>query len=170
MSHYEDTYKDLRDLTLCYLVDKEKRLVLIAMKKRGFGVGKLNGVGGKVKQDETVIAAMLRETEEEINVVPKNFEKVAEIRFYSKDNPNDTDMNQIAHVFLAYTWRGKPEESEEMAPQWAEIDNLPLEKMWEDDRYWLPKILDGKKLKASFLFDDKNIIVNKEVYEVDNFD
>ena len=44
-----DKYSDsLRDVTLCYFVDKKASKVLLAMKKRGFGQGKLNGVGGKL--------------------------------------------------------------------------------------------------------------------------
>ena len=47
LSDYESAYPHLRKVTLCYLIDKEG-VVLIAMKKRGFGVGKWNGVGGRV--------------------------------------------------------------------------------------------------------------------------
>lgn len=42
----------LRKVTLCILFDKDR--VLLAMKKRGFGVGKWNGAGGKLKDGETI--------------------------------------------------------------------------------------------------------------------
>jgi hypothetical protein len=42
-----------RQATLCLIIDKDKKRILLAMKKRGFGVGKYNGFGGKVKEDET---------------------------------------------------------------------------------------------------------------------
>lgn len=51
---------------LCFLIKDEK--VLLAMKKRGFGVGKWNGVGGKVKPGESVKMAVVREVFEEIRV------------------------------------------------------------------------------------------------------
>ena len=65
-SYMQKYGKDLKEVTLCYLLDKDNKKVLIAMKKRGFGVGKLNGAGGKLKEGETVEQALLRETKEEI--------------------------------------------------------------------------------------------------------
>ena len=53
-------------VTLCLLVKDDK--VLLAMKKRGFGMGKWNGVGGKVEDGETIEMAAARETGEEIGV------------------------------------------------------------------------------------------------------
>ena len=38
LSDYEKEGRKLRDVTLCYLVDKDNGKVLLAMKKRGFGV------------------------------------------------------------------------------------------------------------------------------------
>jgi ADP-ribose pyrophosphatase len=154
---------------LCYLLDKKRSKVLIAMKKRGFGVGKLNGVGGKVEKGESIENALLRETREEVNVEIKEFEKVAVIDFYFKDNSVNKDFNQKAHVFIAYKWEGEPTESEEMAPQWVDINMLPLEKMWSDDRYWLPEILSGKKLMAWFLFNNENNIAEMNIKEVKGF-
>jgi 8-oxo-dGTP pyrophosphatase MutT (NUDIX family) len=166
-SYMQKYGKDLKEVTLCYLLDKSSKKVLIAMKKRGFGAGKLNGVGGKLKEGETVEQAMLRETKEEITVDLKEYEKAAVIEFYFKSNPADKNMNQRAHVFLAYNWKGKPRETEEMDPVWVELDKLPLDRMWEDDRYWLPGILKGRKIKAAFLFDENQKITERVVEEVD---
>jgi hypothetical protein len=35
--------------------------------------------------------------------------------------------------------------------------------MWEDDQFWLPQVIDGKKLVCTFDFDDKDIMLNKIV-------
>jgi 8-oxo-dGTP pyrophosphatase MutT (NUDIX family) len=37
------------------------------MKKRGFGEGRWNGVGGKVEPGESIEAALIREAKEEVN-------------------------------------------------------------------------------------------------------
>ena len=56
----------MKQATLCYLIkEKPHRQVLLGLKKRGFGEGKLNGFGGKVKENETIEQAALRELEEE---------------------------------------------------------------------------------------------------------
>ena len=65
--------------TLLLIVKNDK--ILLAEKKRGFGVGLFNGVGGKVKHDETIEEAMLRETKEEINVIHSFYEEIAKIKY-----------------------------------------------------------------------------------------
>lgn len=51
-------------LTLCVLVNDDR--VLLGMKKRGFGVGRWNGFGGKLELHETVEEAARREIFEEV--------------------------------------------------------------------------------------------------------
>jgi 8-oxo-dGTP pyrophosphatase MutT (NUDIX family) len=46
-------------------------LVMMGMKKRGFGTGKWNGFGGKVEAGESNEGAAIRELEEESSVVAK---------------------------------------------------------------------------------------------------
>ena len=67
------------ETTLCLLRRNEE--ILLAMKKRGFGEGKYNGVGGKIEGTETPEAAMLRETKEEIGVTPIQYDNVGVVSF-----------------------------------------------------------------------------------------
>jgi hypothetical protein len=41
--------------TTLVLLFNDQGQILLAMKKRGFGVGKWNGAGGKIHEGETVI-------------------------------------------------------------------------------------------------------------------
>lgn len=137
--------------TICFLV-KDSR-VLLGMKKRGFGAGMWNGMGGKIAEGETVKKAAIRETYEEIDVTPLDLKKAAVFNFYWPD------WEQKVTVFLVKKWEGTPKESEEMKPRWFPINKLPLKKMWVDDYLWLPKILRGEKLKGEFVFDqDQNLL------------
>ncbi len=132
------------------------------MKKRGFGAGKWNGVGGKLDIGETIKEALVRETREEIRVQiePKDLHQVATINFSFQDN---SDWNQEVHVFFIEKWQGEPIETEEMAPKWYSINKVPYENMWIDDIHWLPQVLEGKKVNASFTFstEGKEIIEKK---------
>lgn len=150
------------ETTLCLL--KKDNSILLAMKKRGFGSGKYNGIGGKIEKGETPDEAMIRETQEEIKVTPIKYEKVGIINFdeYYKGNKEHVTL----HLYMVYEWKENPSESEEMNPKWFDIKKLPFNQMLPDDKYWLPLILDGKKIKAYFKFDEEWNLLSKEIENV----
>ena len=92
----EKLNQPLRQATLCFFVRKGE--VLLAMKKRGFGEGRWNGVGGKPVKGETIQQAAIREAQEEIGITPTSIRQVATIDFYFPHHP---DFDQQVHVFLA---------------------------------------------------------------------
>lgn len=141
----------MRQDTLIFLVNREKGEILLAMKKRGFGAGKFNGVGGKVEPGETVPAAAVREANEEIGVViqEKALRKAGEIRFSFEQKP---EWSIECHVFFTEEWQNEPRETEEMAPQWFNSSAIPFERMWVDDQFWLPRALAGERIDAEFHF------------------
>lgn len=150
------------ETTLCLL--KRDNEILLAMKKRGFGEGKYNGVGGKIETNETPEEAMIRETQEEINVTPLKYEKVGLIEFdeYYKGKK----QNLVFHLYIVYDWEGIPCESDEMNPKWFHIDSIPYDKMFPDDKYWLPLILEGRKIRAYFEFDENWNLLSKNIYDL----
>jgi len=151
----------MRQSTLLFLIKDNQ--ILLAMKKRGFGEGKWNGAGGKPEGDENIDQTAIRETKEEIGVVPKNIKQVATLDFFFQNNP---DWDQQVSVYITSEWEGEPIESEEMSPQWFDKKQLPFESMWPDDPFWLPLVLDGKNIIAKFIFNDAGQIVDKTINEV----
>ena len=153
----------MKKLRTTLLILRKDNKILLARKKRGFGFGKWNGVGGKVEEKETPEEAMIRETQEEISVTPIEYEKIGIIRFveYIKEELTTNDM----HLYIATKWQGVPKESEEMQPKWFSINNLPWEEMFSDDKYWLPLVLEGKKLDAFFEYDKNWNLQKQEVKE-----
>lgn len=140
---------------------KKDNKILLGMKKRGFGEGKYNGVGGKLKENETPEIAMIRETQEEINVTPTKYEKVGliELDEYYKGKKE----NVVFNLYMIYEWDGEPSESDEIKPGWFDINEIPFSKMFTDDKYWLPLVLEGKKLKAYFEFDKNWNMLSKKI-------
>ncbi len=157
----------IRDVTLLFLVKKSDgkiNHVCLGMKKCGFGMNKWNGVGGKVEIHESIEDAAKRETIEEIGVSVKELKKVAELSMYY----NNPMHNQLVHVYLSEKWEGDPQESKEMNPKWFSVKELPYSDMWPDDIFWLPEILRGTLLKATFCFEENDVIRKKEINIVDN--
>jgi mutator protein MutT len=153
----------MRDTTLLFLVKKDGDTITdicLAMKKRGFGMGRYNGVGGKVEQGETIEQAVKREAEEEIGVTVGTITKCAELTFTF---PHKEDWNQLVHVYLTNTWQGEIIETEEMNPTWFAVSDIPYKTMWPDDIFWLPKVLDGEQVRAQFTFAEGDVIVEQEV-------
>jgi 8-oxo-dGTP pyrophosphatase MutT (NUDIX family) len=153
--------------TLSLLFLRRGNEVLLAMKKRGFGEGRWNGVGGKVEPGETIESAMIRETQEEISVTPTVYEKVGDIRFDEFFKGEPTLMH--VHIFTATKWQGEPIESDEMKPKWFKTSEVPYDAMWSDDPYWLPQVLAGKKISADFKLNESDAILSHTVKEVGGF-
>jgi len=140
--------------------------ILLGMKKRGFGSGRWNGAGGKVEPGESFQQAAIRECHEEFGIKPIGPALVADLRFdaYFQNEKLLLDVR----VFTCTKWEGDLQESEEMAPKWFNISEIPYQKMWQDDQYWLPLVLDGKKLKAHFTFDENDAMLTKEIVELED--
>jgi 8-oxo-dGTP diphosphatase/2-hydroxy-dATP diphosphatase len=66
-------------LTLALLEKGNK--ILLGMKKRGFGVGRWNGFGGKVKEGEKIEEAVKRELKEEIGILAKKNRRERGVKF-----------------------------------------------------------------------------------------
>jgi 8-oxo-dGTP diphosphatase len=136
--------------------------ILLGMKKRGFGVGKWNGFGGKVGDfvtGESIKSALCREFTEEININVNEDDLVnmSLIHFHFAGN---TEWDNDMHVFFVDRWSGDIKESEEMIPQWFSVENIPYDKMWQDDKVWLPIVLNGVSLEGDVYFDDDNKLID----------
>ena len=154
------------EATLCFLLDgSPPRQILLGRKKRGFGEGKLNGLGGKVRDGETPLRTILREVEEEsgLCISPDRLRPMGTIDFFF---PSRREFDHHVHVFVADAWEGELRESEEMAPLWVPIDRIPHQEMWADDAHWLPLVLAGQRIEAEFTFaEDNETIVGFAVRE-----
>jgi 8-oxo-dGTP diphosphatase len=145
----------MKHVTLMFLLRDDE--ILLAMKKRGFGEGKWNGAGGKLEPGETPLQAAVRETQEELGVTPLNPKKVGELDFYESTDPT---FNHYGHIYIATEWQGEPEETEEMRPQWFRVADIPYDRMWPDDRFWLPDALARKRFKATYTLNRADEIVS----------
>ncbi|KAA1473002.1 hypothetical protein DENSPDRAFT_216973 [Dentipellis sp. KUC8613] len=151
-------YKTKRLYTNAFIIHGNK--LLLGYKKRGFGVGKYNGFGGKVEPGETPDQAAARELEEEAGIEAP-LEHSGTFLFVTEGGP---DWAFQIEIYRAEEYSGTLAETDEMRPVWFSIsassetakaavasviekaiDNnlppIPYESMWDSDYLWLPLLL-----------------------------
>ena len=161
LAEYKSTHNgEFKQTNLVFL--RREGQILLAMKKRGFGAGRWNGAGGKLEPGETFESAARRETREEIGVAPKGLTEVATLKFYWTVDVHDM-KNVITVVYVCDEWEGEPVETEEMAPQWFDVAEIPYAQMWSDDEHWLPRVLAGEYVEAEMLFGPNDELLDKLV-------
>lgn len=149
--------KPIIQTNLC-LIRKEGQ-ILLALKKRGFGEGKWNGYGGKVESGETPEAAVTREVMEESGLQVSDCRQIGTLRFHNTDRIIDMD------IFETWEFEGEPIETEEMAPKWFPLEDIPFSEMWTSDPLWYPYYLEGKLFKGEVVFDQNHQVVSSEIRE-----
>lgn len=142
--------------TLCFVFrDAPQPSILLGYKKRGFGQGKYDGFGGKLRDGETIAQAASRELREESGLLARLTDLVPSgiLTFVF---PNKPIWDHQVHLFIAQKWHGTPIESDEMRPEWFLLTHMPYHKMWDDAHYWMPHLLLRQAIQANFSYDQDN--------------
>lgn len=127
--------------------------ILLIHKKRGLGAGKINGPGGRLDDGETPLECAIREVEEELRISPSGVGEVGELQFQFVDG-----YSIHVWVFRATDYVGTPQETDEADPLWTPISEIPYDRMWPDDRIWLPLLLADRPFLGRFVFDGDRML------------
>jgi len=139
-------WKPREEGTLCFVIQDGQ--ILLIEKKRGLGAGKVNGPGGRLEKGETAEQAAIRETQEEVGITPTGVQWAGELRFQFRDG-----YSLHCTVYRASGWEGELTETAEAKPFGVRTDQIPYDRMWADDSYWMPRLLAGEKFRGWFEFD-----------------
>ncbi|MCY4658052.1 MAG: 8-oxo-dGTP diphosphatase [Gammaproteobacteria bacterium] len=140
--------------TLVYILRGDE--VLLIDKLRGHGEGKVNVPGGKI-ESETPEEGAIREVKEEVGLVVEDLNLVAKLRFHDFE----TDYRVLGYVFTTSQFSGDPRTTDEANPFWCPRQKIPYERMWEDDRLWLPVVLAGQYSDADLLFENDVLVAHE---------
>lgn len=136
--------------TLCY-IKKGNQVLLQKKSKELFGGDKYNAPGGKLQENEDPKAGVIREVKEETGLDIKNLKNHGTLYFY------DGDESKVAwqvYVFSTEDYDGElKSQVREGIHEWVDKDQIPYDKMWEDDKWWMPFMFEGKQLEAHFYFE-----------------
>ena len=158
--------ENLRTINTTLALFMKDNKILFGEKKRGFAKGTLNGIGGKQDVGETIEQAMVRECQEEIGATPLTYELIGKIHFdvwYKGEH-----VNMYMYIYACTKYAGEIAESEEMLPNWYELDKIPYEKMLADDLLWMPMALNGKHFVGDVAFDKDMNMLSHDFKEVDS--
>jgi len=137
--------------TLLFVIRDEQ--VLLIRKKTGFGAGKINGPGGRLEPGETPEQCAVREVQEELRVTPVGVRRCGLHRFQFVDG-----YALWVAVYAADDCEGEPTETDEAEPLWVPTSEIPYDRMWEDDRHWVPLMLAGRRFDGRYVFDGDDML------------
>lgn len=127
--------------------------ILLIRKLRGLGRGKINGPGGRLEAGESPAECAVREVREELGIEVLGLGEAGDLRFQFIDG-----YSIHVTVFRADDLQGRPVATEEAIPLWTPVTAIPYDEMWEDDRIWLPHLLERVPFAGRFVFDDDRLL------------
>lgn len=146
------------------LVRRPDNCVLLGEKLTGFGTGRVVAPGGHIEQCESALEGAIRETWEETGLTVSDAQWCAALTF---EFPAHPDWNLALEVFTSRAYGGVLAPSAELNPWWCPVAELPLERMWDDDNYWLARVLQGEQLRGRFVYaTDDTTVATAELHQV----
>jgi 8-oxo-dGTP diphosphatase len=158
MDPFWENWQPRERATLCFVRRGDE--VLLIRKKRGLGAGKINGPGGRIEPGESPAECAVRETAEEVGILPEGVEEYGQLHFQFADG-----YSLHCTVFVAHAHTGELVETDEALPLWTPVDAIPYSEMWADDEHWLPGVMEGRRFRAWFHFDGDAMLSKHIVWE-----
>jgi mutator protein MutT len=146
--HHESGQSKCLNATVCF-IRKDHKILLQRRPSGRRWAGILNGPGGKIENNETPLQAVSREIAEETSLELIDATAHGTVRLILGD---DDDQDLLVHVFSTSNFTGRPRGAEG-ALRWFSENQLPFDRMWPDQRYWLPLVLSGGQLDVVCSFD-----------------
>jgi 8-oxo-dGTP diphosphatase len=130
--------------TLGYVLSPDRRRVLMIHRNAradDHQLGKYNGLGGKLEEDEDVVAGMRREIHEEAGIECDELQLRGTISWPGFGKHGE---DWFGFVFLVTRFSGMPlQGNAEGTLEWVDIEKIPGLPLWEGDRNFLPLVFDA---------------------------
>ncbi len=131
--------------TLTFLLRGDEVLLLRGAPGKGRWARRLNGIGGHVEPDESVLAGALREVREETGLAPRELSLCGVVHV---SPPRPTEPGVMLFVFLGSAPPGAVVASTEGELAWHPVGALPTPDVLEDIPLLLPRLLAARERGA----------------------
>ena len=129
----------MRLTTICYIEQNGNYLMLHRTKKENDqSHDKWLGVGGKFEKDESPDECILREVKEETGLTLTSYQLRRVMTFVS-----DIWETEYMFIYTADRFEGELTECSEGDLQWIKKTEVMNLKLWEGDKIFLKKLIDG---------------------------
>ncbi len=152
------------EATLCTLI-KDGRILLQKKAEGRFGEGKWNSPGGKIGPGETPEGCVVREVYEETGIQVRSSRLHGVLGHYFGEK---VEPDWMVYQFSATDFEGEPKEGDEGQLKWFLFEEIPYDQMWQDDEYWLPHLLEGKKFRGRFYFNEDGTELLRHCISIEN--
>ena len=136
--------------TLCY-IEKDNQVLMLHRTKKSIDPngGKWIGVGGKLEQNESPDECIIREVYEETGLhIQPQLRGILTFILPKWEN-------EITFLYTSNNFEGILKECNEGQLQWIEKNKVLNLKLWEGDKYFLPKLLETNDFFTMKLIYDK---------------
>ena len=137
--------------------------ILLVYHKTNEMSGYYTGLLGEVNENEAPQDAAVRIAQNMCGISVQ----IADLRAIFEFTFDDSDVEN-EYQYYTTQFKGQPQATDHIRPEWFDIDKIPYSLMPADDAIWYPPFLDGKLQRGKFHFTrDYKTLLQYEVYEVD---
>lgn len=146
--------------TMCII--HKNSYVLLSSRKKGFAKNLWTGYYGSLPEGGPINEYIKDSLLNEVGIKCKNCEKSGILNFHFEEVGNFLEM----HIFNVRKFSGNIIENKNVKFKWFKKDKIPYDKMWAEDKIWLPMLLEGKKFEGTVYFSNNRRLLHHDIKEI----
>lgn len=139
----------MKQSSCVYLIKDDQWLMLYRNKKENdINFGKYIGVGGKLKENETIEECAIREVKEETGLTVNALKQMGDVLFLYPDN------EEMITIYTCSDYEGTLIDCDEGTLQFVKQDSILNLVLWEGDKIFLRKLMMNESFHLTLQYDN----------------
>lgn len=133
--------------SVCFLINKDDEVLLTITHDRP-GKTTWSGIVSLAENEHSASQQILKNVYKytKISVYENDLEQRGVVHYFIVD-PQDRRTEVLTlTLFVCHSWRGDLVNATGTRPTWFQFDKIPYTDMFEDYKFWLPKLLENTKI------------------------